>query len=62
MTTLDLPALVHLPMPTEPPAPAHGCGVCTALAEQREAACQSGDLSLATDCNVEIRNHGGHGR
>lgn len=62
MTTMDLPAPVHLPMPTEPPARAHGCGVCTALGEQTGGSATAGDLSHVTDRNVEIRNHAGHGR
>lgn len=62
MTTMDLPAPVHLPRPTDPPAPAPGCGVCAALAEQRETARTAGDLSRASDCNVELRNHPHGGR
>ncbi|WP_274555232.1 hypothetical protein [Streptomyces spiramyceticus] len=54
-TTMDQP--VHLPLPPPLPRPAKGCGVCEALARQRQAARDCGDYSTATDACVEIRNH-----
>ncbi|WSC95966.1 hypothetical protein OG909_28810 [Streptomyces sp. NBC_01754] len=48
---------VHLTLPNPPPKPAVGCGVCEALAGQRQAARDRGDLSAATDADVEIGNH-----
>nr|WP_236246673.1 hypothetical protein [Streptomyces sp. CC77] len=48
---------VHLSLPSPPPEPAPGCEVCTALVRQRQAARDRGDLSAATDADVEIRNH-----
>ncbi|MBW1596533.1 hypothetical protein [Streptomyces sp. JJ38] len=57
--TTDGPSPVHLPdpFPAPEPPPAPGCDVCRALAAQRLEARNRGDLSAATDCNVEIRNH-----
>ncbi|MEV6394079.1 hypothetical protein AB0M39_04735 [Streptomyces sp. NPDC051907] len=54
-TTMNQP--LSVPLPLEPPRPAKGCDVCAALAEQRQAARDRGDYSLATDASVEIRNH-----
>ncbi|AVH56740.1 hypothetical protein C4B68_14215 [Streptomyces dengpaensis] len=54
-TTISGP--VHLSLPRTPPDPAPGCGVCAALVSQRQAARDRGDLSAATDADVEIRNH-----
>lgn len=54
-TTMDPPITLNLPL--DPPTPARGCGVCGALARQRAQALEDGDLSRATDCSVEIRNH-----
>ncbi|WSN53718.1 hypothetical protein OHU26_15845 [Streptomyces sp. NBC_00069] len=49
---------VELPLRTAPdPVPAAGCGVCAALAVQRREASLRGDHSMASDCNVELRNH-----
>ncbi|MFE0273818.1 hypothetical protein ACFWZY_17120 [Streptomyces sp. NPDC058992] len=48
---------VHLGLPCREPAPAKGCGVCSALSKQRKEAREAGDLSKATDCSVEIQNH-----
>ncbi|MFC4608677.1 hypothetical protein ACFO9E_12715 [Streptomyces maoxianensis] len=55
LTTMTPP--VHLPEPTPEPTPMPGCGVCTALVKQREAARQRHDLSAVSDANVELRNH-----
>ncbi|WP_245608020.1 hypothetical protein [Streptomyces hokutonensis] len=52
---MDPPPVLGLPL-AEPMPPAD-CGVCAALARQRTEATRDGDLSRATDCNVEIRNH-----
>jgi hypothetical protein len=52
---MDEPARLALPL--EPPAPKPGCGVCAALGRQRAEAEATGDMSKASDCNVEIRNH-----
>lgn len=57
-TTMDPP--VHLSLPRTPPAPASGCGVCAALAEQRGTAHKAGDLSAVSDCNVELAAHPKH--
>jgi hypothetical protein len=54
-TTMSGP--VHLSLPNLPPKPADGCGVCLALIAQRRVARDRGDLSAATDADVEIRNH-----
>ncbi|MET8329643.1 hypothetical protein [Streptomyces sp. NPDC005181] len=54
-TTMSSP--VYLSLPLNPPDPAPGCGVCTALVAQHQAARDRGDLSAATDADVEIRNH-----
>ncbi|GAU66836.1 hypothetical protein SSP35_03_04840 [Streptomyces sp. NBRC 110611] len=51
---------VHLLEPVSDPAPVAGCDVCGALARQRDAAYDAGDMSKATDCNVEIRRHTAH--
>ncbi|WP_200307372.1 hypothetical protein [Streptomyces adelaidensis] len=48
---------VHLPLPPPPPKPAPGCDICAALVRQRQDARDRGDLSAATDADVEIRNH-----
>ncbi|MFF4347839.1 hypothetical protein [Streptomyces sp. NPDC001530] len=55
MTTQELPITLGLPL--DPPPPAHGCGVCGALARQRAEYAAAGNPSRATDCSVEIRNH-----
>ena len=54
-TTPELP--VTLPDPTHPPTPAPGCDVCATLERDRVRAEEAGDTSLATTCEVEIRNH-----
>ncbi|OON81794.1 hypothetical protein GBW32_30565 [Streptomyces tsukubensis] len=48
---------VHLALPLPLPKPAPGCDVCGSLVSQRQAARDRGDLSAATDADVEIRNH-----
>lgn len=48
---------VHLPLPEPWPTPHPDCGVCQALAGQREQARASGDYSKVTDLIVEIRAH-----
>ncbi|MFF4606646.1 hypothetical protein ACFY12_28420 [Streptomyces sp. NPDC001339] len=48
---------VHLGVPKPDPEPAPGCDVCGALARQREDAQRSGDMSMASDLNIEMRNH-----
>jgi len=35
----------------------YDCAECQALARQRDAAKEQGDLSTAIDCNVRIRRH-----
>jgi hypothetical protein len=58
-TTMSGP--VELGLPLRPPRPVEGCDVCAALAKQRAAARERGDLSAVSDCNVEIGAHGkGH--
>lgn len=54
-TTMSDP--VDLPLPPEWPEPASRCGVCAALARQREGAAADGDHSKVSDCNVEMRRH-----
>ncbi|MDO0931313.1 hypothetical protein QQY66_06315 [Streptomyces sp. DG2A-72] len=54
-TTMTGP--VHLAVPIAPPEPASNCDVCAALVQQRQEARDRGDLSAATDADVEIRNH-----
>ncbi|KUL25355.1 hypothetical protein [Streptomyces regalis] len=54
-TTMTGPVTLTLPLPHPEPAP--DCDVCQALAKQRQEARDSGDLSAATDADVEIRNH-----
>nr|WP_073762584.1 hypothetical protein [Streptomyces sp. CB02923] len=39
------------------PDPEPGCGVCGALAGEREEARRKGNLSKVSDVNVEIRQH-----
>ncbi|MFI9050394.1 hypothetical protein [Streptomyces sp. NPDC053427] len=48
---------VHLMEPAAEPVPVVECDVCGALVKQRAEACAVGDMSKATDCNVEIRRH-----
>ncbi|WSW77378.1 hypothetical protein OG390_33510 [Streptomyces sp. NBC_00996] len=48
---------VNLPLPPTPPEPVRGCDVCAALVGQRQEARDRGDLSAATDADVEIRSH-----
>ncbi|MGP4084998.1 hypothetical protein [Streptomyces sp. KR55] len=54
-TTMAGPA--HLPLPAPDAEPATDCDVCQALVAQRAAARRRGDLSRASDCNVEITRH-----
>ncbi|WP_406183399.1 hypothetical protein [Streptomyces sp. NBC_01006] len=54
-TTMSGP--MYLSLPNVPPKPADGCGVCRALVAQRQKARDLGDLSAATDADVEIRDH-----
>ncbi|MFI6688116.1 hypothetical protein [Streptomyces sp. NPDC050485] len=54
-TTMGDP--VHLTLPHAPPQPAKGCAVCAELVARRRAARARGDLSAATDADVEIRHH-----
>ncbi|MFF5101682.1 hypothetical protein [Streptomyces sp. NPDC000134] len=54
-TTMTGPVNLALPLP--PPDPVPGCDVCAALVRQRRAARDRGDLSAATDADVEIRSH-----
>lgn len=54
-TDMDPPITLGLPL--DEPTPPADCGVCAALARQRTEATRDGDLSRATDCSVEIRNH-----
>jgi hypothetical protein len=53
--TMEEAPLLGVPLP-DPPA-VHHCAECAALARQREAAREAGDLSGAADCNVQIRRH-----
>ncbi|WUM80422.1 hypothetical protein OG485_37125 [Streptomyces sp. NBC_00328] len=51
-------APVELPLIPAPDAePVAGCDVCLALDSQRTGARMRGDLSKASDLNVEIRRH-----
>lgn len=43
--------------PTLEPVPVEGCGVCGALAAQREEARQNGKAVTVRECNAELRNH-----
>ncbi|WP_048821311.1 hypothetical protein [Streptomyces ipomoeae] len=54
-TTLSPP--VHLTLPNPPPKPAPGCDTCAELGRRWQVARDRGDLSAATDADVEIRNH-----
>ncbi|MEV0638526.1 hypothetical protein AB0I77_27005 [Streptomyces sp. NPDC050619] len=54
-TTMTGPVNLSLPLATPEPAPK--CDVCAALVRQRQEARDRGDLSAATDADVEIRNH-----
>lgn len=55
---------VHLtdPMDALEPIPNFGCEVCAALGLQRDEARRVGDMSVVSDCNVEIRLHPHTGR
>lgn len=44
-------------LPLPPPEAVANCAVCAALVKQRQEARDRGDLSAATDADVEIRNH-----
>lgn len=55
MTRQEQP--IDLAPPLGWPAAVPECGVCQALARQREEAVRRGDYSRVSDCNVEIRNH-----
>ncbi|MFI5802995.1 hypothetical protein [Streptomyces sp. NPDC051561] len=46
-----------LPVEQHSPEPWPDCGVCSALADQREAAAQEADERGAYECNREILNH-----
>jgi hypothetical protein len=39
------------------PVGVEGCGVCGALADQRETARGAGELSKVRSCNAELANH-----
>lgn len=54
-TDMDPPITLGLPL--DDPEPPADCGVCNALARQRAAAAEAGDMSRVSDLNVEIRNH-----
>ncbi|MEU6403713.1 hypothetical protein [Streptomyces sp. NPDC046985] len=55
------PQPVELPLSLgADPEPTPGCDVCRALDGERAEARAKGDLSKATDVNVEIRNHAHH--
>ncbi|MGY0061032.1 hypothetical protein ACWY4P_31565 [Streptomyces sp. LZ34] len=54
-TTIKPP--VYLSFASDVPKPAKGCGVCAALAKQREAARQNGSGTTVQDCNDEMENH-----
>lgn len=53
----DMADPVHRGLPLDEPKPTPGCGVCAALARDREQAKQAGNGSLVSDCNIELRNH-----
>lgn len=57
MSNTTMSKAVHLLPPPEWPKPGAGCGVCAALAEQRDEAARAGNQSKVSDCNVEIREH-----
>ncbi|MEU3505925.1 hypothetical protein ABZ726_36360 [Streptomyces hundungensis] len=59
-TTMGDP--VHLALPHAPPKPARGCAVCAEMVARWRAAQRRGDLSAATDADVEIRHHPHRGR
>lgn len=50
-------APVHLALPGPEPVPVVGCGVCSALNEERREARRASDMSKVTDINIELRNH-----
>ncbi|SHM84200.1 hypothetical protein SAMN05216268_11586 [Streptomyces yunnanensis] len=53
-------AAVPLALPASQPNPVEDCAACGALAVQRKAAAEQGDLSAVTDANVRLRNHRSH--
>ncbi|WP_228452993.1 hypothetical protein, partial [Streptomyces alkaliterrae] len=54
-TTQSGPVTLYLPL--EPPVAVAGCEVCAAMVVRRREARDKGDLSAATDADVEIRCH-----
>ncbi|MBT2400587.1 hypothetical protein [Streptomyces sp. ISL-100] len=52
--TASAPAL---PDPNLEPVPVDGCGVCAALAKQRETARTAGSPVTVRSCNAELQNH-----
>ncbi|MGV9687897.1 hypothetical protein ACWDUX_02115 [Streptomyces sp. NPDC003444] len=54
-TTMSDP--VHLTLPSPDPEPAEGCAGCVELANVRDHARASGDLTTVSDCNVFLRRH-----
>ncbi|MFJ6237998.1 hypothetical protein ACIQH0_28415 [Streptomyces griseus] len=59
----DLTEAVQLndPLDALEPIPFFSCDVCASLGRQREEARKKGDMTVVSDCNVEIRRHP-HGR
>lgn len=51
---------ITLALPALQPTPVEGCGICTTVAQEREAAWRRGDKSAASDANVKLRNHRYH--
>ncbi|GAA3860928.1 hypothetical protein GCM10023084_13170 [Streptomyces lacrimifluminis] len=51
---------ITLPDLTQPPRPAPGCDVCTALDKQRAQAEETRDIRRATMFEVEMRRHPNH--
>ncbi|WUB84805.1 hypothetical protein OG424_15165 [Streptomyces platensis] len=54
-TTMSTP--VHLALPTDEPKPVAGCAGCAELANVRDRARVSGDMTTVSDCNVYLRRH-----
>lgn len=55
--TMSAPVQLGDPFPALEPTPVERCGVCAALAKQREEYRRARNMTGVTDCNVEIRQH-----
>ncbi|CAM5403112.1 hypothetical protein ACTFBT_00925 [Streptomyces microflavus] len=60
----ELTEAVHLsdPLGALEPVPNYACDVCASLGRQREEARARRDMTVVSDCNVEIRRHPHTGR